>query len=348
MDNLKEGIKEQTTDLATRMQETEFLNTAPNSMPLDNSLKSLLELQKDSMTTIDASRFSTLHQPAEESPLNLKELVRQAKKDAPKMLKKGAKSGAKRLLRKVPLGDGVIDAVDILIEERFKKRGWIRAGQVIVADAAEEVPFAGGALNHLIRNVKLVKDKNQDAPEICLDGIVKDAKREVPKIARNIAKNELKKSLRELPLVDGLFNAGDALVKDGVKKRGLIRASQAIAADAAGEIPLVGSAAESLIKKIRLTKSKEAAELQTLEENTIVDEVYFVKRNEDNQMQSEGAVVSSNNGKEMSAKLAPLQMSSNISQHLRQLRGQESGVEKCVIKKTTLNKNYVHTASLSR
>lgn len=376
MSNLNEKMKEQSTLYAEQVREIEFEELALSGATLDRALGEVLKQQKDVVATIDATQFSTLNAPIVKSPTQFKKLVTQIKEDAPNMGKKAAKSGVKSLLKKVPLGEGIVDAAEALLENRFRKRGWILAGQAIVADATEEIPIFGGALRYGVKKIKLVKDKtdlkNNEETEVNVgaDGseakpskkplaeFAENAKKEAPKMGGMVIKSEVKKALREVPFADGVINAGDVLIDDKFKKRGWIRAGQAVVADASGEIPLVGNLVESVIKKVKLVKDKKPGE--DLEESVEVlayeDDIYYVpdkKNNEQLEPAVQTAKVASINetvskADKSSEKSASEQLRNNFTSQIRQLRGMESGVEKCIYKKTTLNQNYAASMNLSR
>lgn len=349
MSNLNEKMSVQSADYAARMKEIELSNLVLDDAVLSGSLKGMLDLQKDSLITIDATHFSTLSQPVEESPMNLKRLVAKVKSDAPEMGVNAAKSSVKSVFKKVPLIEGIVDAGEILVRGKFKPKVFPEAAKALVADAAEEIPVVGKSFKHLIRNINLSKTKPQNSEEseqgaddladgISVDGIINDTKKRAPEMVRIVAKSELKKALRELPFADGIVNAGAIMTEKGTNQKKL-RAGQALFSDAAGEIPLVGGIAESLIKKINLDKLKGNGDTEE-----IVDEVYFVKSNENNQQQPQIEDINQDANAEASSKttrtpqkIEPLKVKGNITQHIRQLRGQESGVENYVCRKSTVN-----------
>lgn len=371
MSNLNEKMKEQSTLYENQAKEIEFQELALSRATLDRTLGELLKQQKDIVDTIDATQFSTLNSPIVKSPTKLKKLVSQIKEDAPDMGKKAAKSGIKGLLKKVPLGEGLVDAAEALVENRFKKRGWILAGQAIVADATEEIPVFGGALRYGVRKIKLVKDKpdlknNQEVEgnaeavksNTPLEEFAENAKKEAPKMGGMVIKSELKKALKEMPFVDGVVNAGDVLIDDKFKKRGWIRAGQAVVADASGEIPFVGSLVESVIKKVKLVKDKEVNESseESVEVSVYEDDIYYVPSKKNNEQIAPLVQTTTDNVvngtasavDKFSEKISSGNTGSSFTSHIRQLRGMESGVEKCIYKKTTLNQNYLSASNLVR
>lgn len=356
MSTLNKEIKEQTANYNSRMKEIELLNLPLSGANLDGKLKEMLEVQRDSIKTIDPAHFSTLYQPVQKAPTLFKKLITETKENAPEMGVKAAKSGAKSLLKKVPLIEGIVDAAEVLIRGKFKLKSFPEAAKVLVADAAEEIPVVGKSFKHLIKSINLTNKKAPNSKEaslasddsangISVNGILKDTKKQAPEMVRIVAKSELKKALREIPLADGIVNAGAIMTEKNTKQKEL-RAGQALFADAAGEIPFVGDIAESLIKKINLSKLNTSND-----RDEIVDDIYFVKKKENNPQQPQMENVDQNISMEASTalpKAEPLQIKNNITQHLRQLRGQESSFEKFIVKKTKLDINYARTAYLTK